>query len=194
MIEVTGTRAVLAERVWPGAGLAKSAILIVGGALLTGLCSRIEIPLLPVPITGQTFGVLLVGALLGSRRGPASMLTYIGMGAFGLPVFAGGASGLARLAGPTAGYLVGFVVAASIVGLLSQRGWDRRIVSTAAAMAIGTLVIYAFGVAWLAHFVGWGRVLATGVLPFLVGDALKLSLAALVLPWAWRLIGEPDRP
>jgi biotin transport system substrate-specific component len=122
------------------------------------------------------------------------MLVYVGMGAFGLPVFAGGTSGLARLAGPTAGYLVGFVVAAGIVGLLSQRGWDRRIVSTAAAMAIGTLVIYVFGVAWLAHFVGGGRVLPTGVLPFLVGDALKLSLAALALPWAWRLIGEPDRP
>src|SRR3972149_2936768 len=163
MTEVTGRRAVLAERAWPGAGLAKSAILVVGGALLTALGSQIEIPLLPVPITGQTFGVLL----------------------------AGGASGLARLAGPTAGYLVGFVVAAGIVGLLSQRGWDRRIVSTAAAMAIGTLGIYAFGVAWLAHFLGWGRVLATGVFPFLVGDALKLCLAALALPWAWRLVGEP---
>ena len=194
MIEVTGRRTVLAERAWPGAGLAKSAILVVGGALITALGSQIEIPLLPVPITGQTFGVLLVGALLGSRRGPASMLVYVGMGALGLPVFAGGASGLARLAGPTAGYLVGFVVAAGIVGLLSQRGWDRRIVSTAAALAIGTLVIYAFGVAWLAHFVGWGRVLATGVFPFLVGDALKLCLAALALPWAWRLVGEPDRP
>jgi len=96
MIEVTGRRAVLAERAWPGVGLERTAALVLGGALLTALCSRIEIPLLPVPITGQTFGVLLVGALLGSRRGLASMLVYVGMGAFGLPVFAGGTSGLAR--------------------------------------------------------------------------------------------------
>lgn len=193
MLEVTSRKAVLAERAWPGVGLARSAALIVGGAFFTALCSQIVIPLQPVPITGQTFGVLLVGALLGSRRGLASMLTYVGMGAVGLPVFAGGAAGLSRLAGPTAGYLVGFVVAAAMVGLLSRRGWDRRVASTALAMALGTLVIYAFGVAWLSRFVGWDKVMAIGVMPFLLGDAMKLALAALSLPWAWRLVGESDR-
>jgi biotin transport system substrate-specific component len=194
MSDVTGRRIVLTDRAWPGTGLARDIVLIVGGALLTALCSQIVIPLQPVPITGQTFGVLLVGALLGTRRGAASMLTFIGMGAIGLPVFAGGAAGLSRLAGPTAGYLVGFVVAAGVVGLLSRLGWDRHVGSTALTMALGTFVIYAFGVIWLSRFVGWSQVMAAGVAPFLIGDALKLGLAAVALPWAWRLVGEPDRP
>jgi biotin transport system substrate-specific component len=192
MIGASGRRMVLAERAWPRAGLARDAALIVGGALLTALCSQIVIPLQPVPITGQTFGVLLVGSLLGSRRGAASMFTYFGAGAIGLPVFAGGAAGLARLTGPTAGYLVGFVAAATLVGFLSQRGWDRQVATTAVAMALGTLMIYAFGVIWLSRFVGWRMVLAAGVFPFLVGDGLKLGLAALVLPWAWKLMGENE--
>lgn len=193
MIEVSGRRVVLAERAWPGTGIARDLALIIGGALLTALCSQIEVPLQPVPITGQTFGVLLVGALLGSRRGAASMLTFVGMGAFGLPVFAGGAAGLSRLAGPTAGYLVGFVIAAGVVGFLSRHGWDRRVATTALAMGLGTVVIYIFGVTWLSRFVAWGQVLATGVAPFLIGDAVKLVLAAVALPWAWKLIGEPGR-
>lgn len=193
MIGVSGRRVVLTERAWPGTGLARDVTLIVGGALLTALCSQIVIPLQPVPITGQTFGVLLVGAFLGTRRGAASMLTFIGMGAIGLPVFAGGAAGLSRLAGPTAGYLVGFVIAAGLVGFLSRLGWDRRVASTALAMALGTAVIYLFGVIWLSRFVGWSQVLATGVAPFLIGDAIKLGLAAVALPWAWKLVGETDR-
>lgn len=193
MIEATGRRAVLAERAWPGTGVVRDMALITGGALLVALCSQVQIPLQPVPITGQTFGVLLIGALLGSRRGAASMLTYVGMGAIGLPVFAGGAAGLSRLAGPTAGYLVGFVIAAAVVGFLSRRGWDRRVGTTALAMSLGTVVIYIFGVTWLSRFVGWSQVLATGVAPFLIGDATKLALAAVALPWAWRLIGEPGR-
>jgi biotin transport system substrate-specific component len=192
MIGASGRRLVLAERAWPQAGLARDVAWILGGALLTALCSQIEIPLQPVPITGQTFGVLLVGALLGTRRGGASMLAYIGAGAAGLPVFAGGAAGLAWLTGPTAGYLIGFVAAAAVVGSLSRRGWDRHVVTTAMAMALGTLTIYAFGVTWLSGFVGWGRVLATGVFPFLIGDALKLALAAFALPWAWKLVDEND--
>jgi biotin transport system substrate-specific component len=190
MIGVTDRRLVLAERAWPGVGLARDVALIIAGSLLTALCSQIQIPLQPVPITGQTFGVLLVGALLGSRRGAASMLTFIGMGAFGLPVFAGGAAGLARLTGPTAGYLVGFAVAAAVVGFLSRHGWDRRVATTVVAMVLGTLTIYIFGVAWLSRFVGWSQVLATGVAPFLIGDTFKLALAAVALPWTWKLVGE----
>jgi biotin transport system substrate-specific component len=166
--------------------------LIIVGALLTALCSQIEIPLQPVPITGQTFGVLLVGALLGTRRGGISMLAYVGMGAVGLPVFAGGAAGVSRLAGPTGGYLAGFAVAAAVVGFLSRYGWDRHVVTTGLAMGLGTLTIYLFGVVWLSRFVGWSRVLPTGVAPFLIGDAVKLVLAAVALPWAWKFIGEDD--
>jgi biotin transport system substrate-specific component len=193
MIDVTSRRIVLTERAWPKTGVIRDGILVIGGALLTALCSQIVIPLQPVPVTGQTFGVLLVGALLGTRRGAASMLTFIGMGAVGLPVFAGGAAGLSRLAGPTAGYLVGFVIAAPLVGFFSRLGWDRRVGSTALAMAIGTAVIYLCGVIWLSTFVGWSQVLATGVAPFLIGDTLKLALAAVALPWAWKLVGEPNR-
>jgi biotin transport system substrate-specific component len=142
-----------------------------------------------VPITGQTLAVLLLGALLGIKRGSIAVVGYLGLGASGLPVFAGGASGVARLVGPTSGYLLGFVAAAVVVGWLSERGWDRHIGTTALAMVAGNLVIYLFGGAWLAQFVGWQRVLGLGVLPFLVGDVVKIGLAALALPLGWSLIG-----
>jgi biotin transport system substrate-specific component len=142
-----------------------------------------------VPLTGQTFAVLLVGALLGSRRGSLSLLAYLAEGAVGLPVFAGGSGGLARLWGPTGGYLVGFIAAARMVGWLCERGWDRRVRTAALAMLIGNGVIYLFGLPWLAHFVGAERVLALGLLPFMPGDLVKLALAALALPSGWKLLG-----
>jgi biotin transport system substrate-specific component len=134
--------------------------------------------------------VLLVGALLGSRRGSLAVLVYIAQGLAGLPVFAGGAAGPARLLGPTGGYLVGFVLAAYLVGLLAERGWDRRVGTTAAAMALGNVVIYAVGALWLAVFVG-GLVpaLTAGVLPFIPGDLVKIAAAALLLPAGWKLLG-----
>ncbi|MCS7087290.1 MAG: biotin transporter BioY, partial [Thermoflexales bacterium] len=153
-----------------------------------------SIPLQPVPITGQTFGVLLAGAALGARRGALALLAYLAQGLIGLPFFAGGTSGMARLLGPTGGYLVGFVAAAALVGWLSERGWDRRFISTFAAMALGNLVIYALGAPWLAQFVGWERALSAGVLPFLPGDAIKALLAALALPSAWALINRTGHP
>jgi biotin transport system substrate-specific component len=113
------------------------------------------------------------------------------LGAMGLPVFAGGMAGLARFVGPTAGYLLGFVVAAFVVGSLSERGWDRKPWTTAASMIIGNGIIYAFGVAWLWRFVGWEAVLNAGVVPFLPGDALKIALATILLPSGWRIIGRP---
>lgn len=181
---------VLIEAVWPGSGVVREVMLVLGGALLIALAARIQIPLpfSPVPVTGQTFAVLLLGALYGSKRGLATVLTYLVLGAVGLPVFAGGAAGVARLAGPTAGYLAGFLAAAFVVGALAERGWDRRPWTTAAAMILGNLVIYVAGVAWLVRFVGWEAVLAAGVVPFLVGDALKIALATLLLPAGWRVL------
>jgi len=178
------------EVVWPRAGVAREVALVLGGALLIALAAQLQIPLpfSPVPVTGQTFAVLLLGALYGSKRGPAAVLAYVILGAMGLPVFAGGASGVARLIGPTAGYLVGFLAAAFVVGTLAERGWDRRAGTTAAAMLLGNLVVYVAGVMWLSRFVGWDKVLATGVLPFLPGDALKIALATLLLPAGWRLV------
>jgi biotin transport system substrate-specific component len=150
----------------------------------------IPLPFSPVPVTGQTLAVLLVGALLGSRRGSLAVLAYIAQGLAGLPVFAGGALGMARLLGPTGGYLVGFVAAAFLVGLLAERGWDRRVLTTAAAMMLGNLVIYAIGALWLAPFVGGPeQALATGVLPFIPGDLVKIAAAALLLPAGWKLLG-----
>lgn len=183
---------VMIDVVWPTAGAWREVVLLLGGSLLIALTAQLQIllPFSPVPVTGQTFAVLLLGALYGSRRGPATVVTYLTLGAIGLPVFAGGAAGLARFVGPTAGYLVGFVAAAFAVGSLSERGWDRRPWTTAASMIIGNVIIYATGILWLSRFVGWEAVLNTGVLPFLSGDALKITLATILLPSGWRIIGR----
>jgi biotin transport system substrate-specific component len=180
------------EAVWPKSGVIREGALILGGSLFIALAAQIQIllPFSPVPVTGQTFAVLLLAAIYGSKRGPAAVMTYLILGFSGLPVFAGGAFGAARLFGPTAGYLAGFVGAAFIVGTLSERGWDRRPWSTAASMVIGNLVIYIAGAAWLSKFVGWKSVLNVGVLPFLAGDAIKIALATLLLPVGWKLIGR----
>ena len=195
-METAGTRrSVMIEAVWIRSGVGREVALILGGSLLIALSAQLQInlPFSPVPITGQTFAVLLLGALYGSRRGPATVVTYLALGAIGLPVFAGGAFGVARLVGPTAGYLVGFIVAAFVVGLLSERGWDRKPWSTAASMIIGNGIIYLAGVLWLSRFVGWQAVLSTGFLPFLAGDALKIALATVMLPAGWKLIGRSGR-
>ncbi|MDW8060714.1 MAG: biotin transporter BioY [Thermomicrobium sp.] len=172
------------------ARLATSVALVVAGSFLTALAARIAIPLpfSPVPITGQTFAVLLVGAALGSRRGAASMALYVAEGLAGLPVFAGGAAGPGVLLGPTGGYLVGFIAAAFVTGWLAERGLDRRPVTTALAMALGNLVIYLFGVSWLSVFVGVAKAPLLGMVPFLPGDLLKIVLATLALPGAWWIV------
>ena len=188
-------RSVMIEAVWLKSGVGREVALILGGSLLIALSAqlRVVLPFSPVPITGQTFMVLLLGALYGSKRGPATIVTYLALGVMGLPVFAGGAFGIARLVGPTGGYLVGFLAAAFVVGLLSERGWDRKPWSTAASMIIGNGIIYVAGVLWLSRFVGWQAVLSTGVLPFLTGDALKIALATILLPAGWKLIGRSDQ-
>ena len=167
------------------------AALILCGSLFIALSAQVAIhlPFSPVPITGQTLGVLLTGALLGSRRGSLCLLAYLAEGILGLPVFAGGAAGPARLLGPTGGYLVGFVVAAYVTGLLAEREWDRRVGTTLLAMLLGNAALYALGLLWLAAFVGIESALPLGLYPFVVGDLLKLALAALLLPAGWRLLG-----
>ncbi|HDQ73164.1 MAG TPA: biotin transporter BioY [Chloroflexi bacterium] len=178
----------LAEILYPQMSLVRDIGLVLVGSGLMALLAHIEIPLWPVPITGQTFGVLLIGAMLGSRRGALAVMAYLVQGALGLPVFApGGAPGLSRFAGPTGGYLLGFVIAAFVVGWLSERGWDRKVATAALAMLAGNVAIYLFGLPWLARFVGWQAVLSTGLFPFILGDLLKIGLAALTLPGAWFL-------
>ncbi|MCA1727850.1 MAG: biotin transporter BioY [Actinobacteria bacterium] len=140
-----------------------------------------------------TLGVLFTGAALGSKRGALALLLYLAEGAAGLPVFAGGASGIAYMLGPTGGYLVGFVFAAGVVGLLAERGWDRRPLWTAVAMVVGNLVIYALGVAWLAVFLGDLRTaFVQGVLIFIIGDLVKIAIATLALPGGWVLARRRD--
>lgn len=170
--------------------LLSRALLVLGGTALLGLSAQVAVPLpfSPVPVTGQTFAVLLVGAALGARLGAATVLLYLVEGALGLPVFAPGTTiGLARIAGPTGGYLAGFVVAAFVVGLLAERGWDRRVWTAALAMLAGEVVIYAIALPSLARFVPVERLLDAGLWPFVAGDLYKLALAALALPLAWRI-------
>ena len=163
--------------------------LILGGSLLIVLCTQIKIllPFTPVPINGQTFAVLMTGALLGARRACSSVILYITAGAAGLPVFTLG-GGLPILLGPTGGYLVGFVPAACLVGLLAKRGWDRSVGKTILAMVLGNAVLYAFGLLWLSRWTGISRVLIAGLYPFIVGDFLKILLAAVILPAGWKLL------
>ena len=164
------------------------AALVVLSSAFVALMAQIQIPLWPVPLTLQTLGVLFSGAVLGSRRGTLSMLLYVAEGLVGLPVFAGGASGVTQLLSPTGGYLVGFVVAGGVVGWLAERGWDRRLIWTALAMIIGNLVIYALGVTWLAIYLGdLQRALVSGALIFVPGDLIKIAVAALALPGGWAL-------
>jgi len=164
--------------------------LVIGGSLLIGLCAQVKIllPFSPVPITGQTFAVLMIGTLLGARRGSLCVLAYIVQGLMGLPVFALG-GGFAVLIGPTGGYLVGFIPAAYITGLLARKGWDRRIGTTVLLMVLGNIVIYAFGLLWLCCLMGVNKVVpAVGLYPFVVNDLLKIALAAAVLPSGWKLL------
>lgn len=187
---------VLAERI-PSVAL-RDVLLISAGVLVVAASAQIVIPLpfTPVPITGQTFGVLLTAAALGPARGAMSMALYLVLGIAGLPIFLGGHSGLASAVGPTGGYLLGFVVAAWLVGALARRGLDRRPDGTALAFIVGSLAIYALGVPWLAVAlrVSLPDAVKLGMLPFLLGDAVKAIIAAGLLPLAWRLTGEGEHP
>jgi biotin transport system substrate-specific component len=165
-------------------------LLIFTGSLFVAAMAQVRIPLpfTPVPLTGQTFAVLLAGIALGSRRGSASMLLYLVLGAIGLPVFAGGATGVATLAGPTGGYLVGFIGAAWVVGRMAEHGLGRHFRSLWLVFLAGEAIIYLFGLPWLSLYVGVQKVLITGILPFLPGDLIKLVAATLVLPSIWKLM------
>ena len=183
----------LSQTIWPQVSasraptlwLARNAALAVGFSLIIGLTAHAQflIPGTPVPVTGQTFGVLLTGALLGPRLGVAAVLLYLLEGSLGLPVYSSAASVSSY------GYLAGFVLSAGIVGWLAEQGWDRKPLTTALMMACGSLATYACGATWLSRFVGVHNALWYGVALFLVGDAVKAALAAALLPMGWRLLG-----
>ena len=164
-------------------------IVIICGSLLVGLSAQVRfyLPFSPVPVTAQTFAVLVLGALLGSRRGGLTMLAYLAEGVLGLPVFAAGI-GLPALIGPTGGFLVGFIAAAYLVGKLAEMGWDRRVSTTIAAMALGDAVLLSSGFIWLAILTNIRTAFLAGVYPFIIGDILKVALAAVTLPMGWKLL------
>lgn len=185
----------LAEVLWPSDAKALRAIVLalIGSAVLWA-SAKIQVPFYPVPMTLQTLAVLGLGMAYGWRLASATLLLYLAEGAFGLPVFAGTPEkgiGLAYLMGPTGGYLLGFLLAATLCGWLAERGWDRNVATTALAMLLGNIVIYVPGLLWLGAVVGWDKpVLEWGLTPFLLGDATKLVLAALILPGLWTLLGR----
>lgn len=193
----------LISALWPArnesAPWVRGAVLAIVGSALIALSAKIQVPFWPVPMTMQTFAVLVIGMTYGLRLGAATVALYLAEGAVGLPVFASG-GGLAYFAGPTTGYLFGFLVAAALVGWLGERGWDRSAVRTLAANLAGTLVIFAFGLAWLTLFlasvkdlgtaVAVNAAVANGLTPFVWGALAKIALAAAVLPFAWTLVSR----
>lgn len=176
----------------------RDAALVVGFALFTALAAQVSISLgfTPVPLTGQTFAVLTSGVVLGWRRGALSQALYWGMGLVGLPFYASGDGGWESGTGATLGYFIGFIVASALIGYLAERRADRNFASSLSAMAMGTVVIYVFGVAWLAHKVnvpvatGDENAISLGVTPFLIGDLLKMLVAGSIAPAAWALLGR----
>jgi len=183
----------LIDRLWPAAerSLARQAILVVLGSLLLWASAKAQVPMWPVPMTMQSFVVLVIGMGYGSRLGAATVGFYLAQGALGLPVFAGTPEkgiGFAYMMGPTGGYLLGFLLAAAVVGWLAERGWDRNLPSAVSAMVLGTILLFVPGVAWLAVLIGFSKAVAAGLTPFIVGSIVKLGLAAAVMPLAWRAV------
>jgi biotin transport system substrate-specific component len=190
------SQAALIDRVVPRSAL-NSAALIASGAVITAYAAQLVIPMWPVPITAQTLAVLLVGSVLGATRGAISLMVYFSMGAIGLPVFSAATS---LSFGPTFGYLIGFVAAAAVVGWLSERGWHKSVAGVLGSFAIANSVIYLFGLPWLAFALGalgvandFVSVTAVGFAPFIVGDVLKMILAAALLPLAWKFLGKRSK-
>lgn len=164
-------------------------ILTFSGSLLLAITAKVQFPFYPVPMTLQTLAVLIIGATFGWRLASATVFLYLAEGAIGFPVFAEG-GGLIYFTGPTAGYLFGFLVAATIMGWLAEKGWDRSIAFTVVAMLIGESIIFAFGVGWLASFIGLEKAITAGFTPFIIAEVFKIAVATILLPMSWRLINQ----
>ncbi|MFC3722035.1 biotin transporter BioY [Neoaquamicrobium sediminum] len=169
-------------------------LLATGGSLALWISAKVQVPFYPVPFTMQTFVVLVIGMSFGWRLAAVTVALYLAQGVVGLPVFAGSPEkgiGLTYLAGPTGGYLLGMLPAAALCGWLAELGWDRHVSTSAIAMLAGTTIIYAFGLIWLGSVIGWEMpVLQFGLIPFIPGDALKIVLATIALPLAWKIVNK----
>lgn len=178
-----------------GAALwAQRAALVIAGVMILAISAKVAVPMWPVPITMGTFAVLTLGAAYGPRLGLATIAAYMIVGMMGLDVFAGSSAekaGITYMMGGTGGYLLGYVLATVALGLLARAGWDRSAPKMAGAMLVGNAIIYAPGLLWLGVLYGWDKpLLEWGLTPFLIGDGLKLALAAMILPAAWKLVGR----
>lgn len=193
-IALIGGRATLADQIITRR-LATDVALVAAGAGLTALAAQIAVPLWPVPITGQTLAVLLVGSSLGMVRGALSMVLYALLGIIGLPVFSDASSGLGVVAGPTGGYIIGFILSAALVGWIAQRSWDRRFVGAALAFAAGTVITFITGLIWLSASLSLDleATLAAGLYPFIIGGIVKALIAAAAIPLAWRGVDKLAR-
>lgn len=196
-MNLTMNRNVLAEAFGANEGAAlrlKQVALVVLGIAVLAAAAKIKVPMWPVPITMGTFAVLTVGAAYGPRLGLVTILGYMIVGALGFDVFAGSSAeafGIEYMMGGTGGYLVGYVLATVALGVLARAGWDRSAPKMAGAMLLGNAMIYVPGLIWLGMLYGWDKpILEWGLTPFLVGDAIKLALAAVILPLAWKLVGR----
>lgn len=182
----------LRTAVFPRTSVLTNVIAVVGGAAFLAALAQVALPIpgSPVPVTGQTLGVLLIGASYGTQLGLATFLTYMLVGLAGAPVFADGASDLARLSGPTGGYLVGMLVATYLVGALAGRRWDQRLRTALPAMLLGNVVIFSFGMFWLHHYTNksWSWTISAGLTPFILGEVLKIAIAGTSLPLVWRVV------
>lgn len=192
-------RPTLADRIFSRT-LAIDVVLIAAGAALTAIAAQVQVPLWPVPITGQTLAVLLVGVSLGALRGGLSMVLYAVLGIVGLPVFSDSSSGWGVIAGPTGGYIIGFIFAAVLTGWLAQLSWDRKLLRSFLAFLAGTVVTFAVGLPWLAVSLGnlglpndLDSVLQAGLYPFIVGGIVKAALGAGIISLAWLAIGRADK-
>lgn len=193
-------RDLLADRLVPSRSLATDVGLVIGGVAVVGALAQVEVPLWPVPVTGQTLGVVLVGASLGARRAAVSLTTYIVLGLAGLPVFAGGTGGLLSVAKPSFGFIIGFVFTAAFIGWLAERSWDRRPLLSLLGFLGASLIPFLFGVPYMGVVLGTmglpndiGTLFALGVTPFILGGIIKWLIAAVTLPLVWRAVQALDR-
>ncbi|HEX2135979.1 MAG TPA: biotin transporter BioY [Microvirga sp.] len=177
----------LMSLVWPSRSSLRAAVLMLVGSALLAISAKIQVPFYPVPMTMQTLVVLVIGAAYGWRLGGATLALYLAEGALGLPVFAGPVAGVGYMAGPTGGYLAGFLAAAVLTGVMAERGWDRSLLRVLVMMTVGHAVIFVFGVAWLAYLFQFdvARAWAAGVAPFYAATVLKTALAAALMQVAW---------
>jgi biotin transport system substrate-specific component len=186
-------RPTIADRIF-ARGIAMDVVLVLAGTALTAIAAQVSVPLLPVPITGQTLAVLLVGSSLGALRGTLSMVLYAVLGMVGLPIFSGGTYGFGVIAGASGGYIVGFIFAAALTGWLAQRAWDHRIVGAVLSFVAGSVVTFAFGLPWLAFSLGLNleETLQGGLYPFILGGVIKALLAAGIIRLTWLSINSAD--